>query len=300
MGRPPHRELEDVEPGTVRRGWQHEACSRVERRHRRTFSHTPAQVRALIRSQGGGGTVLSVAPTSRETTLPPHLFRAIFLRRLRQALPLCARWCRCGRLLDSQGHHRAACAHAGVLSRRGYILESVLARICREARGRVRTNLMVRDMDVPAPNVHDRRRLEVVLDGCDCEGGPLSIDTTVVCALHRDGTPRRQAAECDGVALKAARRRKEATYPELLGPRRRAQLVVIAVEVGGRWSPETRSFFSQLARARARGERPLLRLRAEQAWRMRWGAMFACTAARAVASSLLDLTHSHGAVGRPP
>ena len=64
MGRPPHRELEDVEPGTVRRGWQHEACSRVERRHRRTFSHTPAQVRALIRSQGGGGAVLYVAPTS--------------------------------------------------------------------------------------------------------------------------------------------------------------------------------------------------------------------------------------------
>ena len=29
--RPPFREPEDVEPGTVRRGWQHEACSRVER-----------------------------------------------------------------------------------------------------------------------------------------------------------------------------------------------------------------------------------------------------------------------------
>ena len=78
--RPPHREPEDVEPGTVRSGWQHEACSRVERRHRRElFSHTPAQVRALVRSQGGGGAgaVLSVAPTSRETTLSPHLFRVI-------------------------------------------------------------------------------------------------------------------------------------------------------------------------------------------------------------------------------
>ena len=123
--RPPHREPEDVEPGTVRSGWQHEACSRVERRHRRElFSHTPAQVRALVRSQGGGGAgaVLSVAPTSRETTLSPHLFRVILLRRLRQALPLCARWCRCGRLLDSHGHHRAACAHAGMLSRRGTLL----------------------------------------------------------------------------------------------------------------------------------------------------------------------------------
>ena len=192
-------------------------------------------------------------------------------------------------------------AHGGVLSRRGYALESVLARIFREAWGRVRTNLMVRDMDVPAPDVHDGRRLEVVVDRFPLRGrAQLAIDTTMVCALHRDGTPRRQAAEFDGVALKAALRKKEATYPELFGPRRRAQLVVIAVEVGGRWSLETITFFSQLPGARARGERPLMRLRTEQAWRMRWGAMFACAAARAVASSLLDLVHSHGAVGATP
>ena len=48
------------------------------------FSHT--------QGGGGAGAVLSVAPTSRET-LSPHLFRVILLRRLRQALPLCARWC---------------------------------------------------------------------------------------------------------------------------------------------------------------------------------------------------------------
>ena len=81
---------------------------------------------------------------------------------------------------------------------------------------------------------------------------------------------------------------------DLLEVCRRAQLVVIAVEFGGQWSPETRSFFSQFATARARSERPVLRLRAEQAWRMRWGAMFACAAVRAIASSLLDLAHSHG------
>ena len=74
--------------------------------------------------------------------------------------------------------------------------------------------------------------------------------------------------------------------------------MVIGVEVGGRWSHETRSFFSQLARARARGERPLMRRRAEQAWRMRSGGMFACAAARAVASSLLDMLQSHGGDGR--
>ena len=50
----------------------------------------------------------------------------------------------------------------------------------------------------------------------------------------------------------------------------------------------------QLAKARARTEMPLMRRRAEQAWRLRWGAMFACAAAKAVASSLLDLLDSHG------
>ena len=32
--RPPDREPEELEPGTVKQGWQHEASSRVERRHR--------------------------------------------------------------------------------------------------------------------------------------------------------------------------------------------------------------------------------------------------------------------------
>ena len=47
----------------------------------------------------------------------------------------------------------------------------VLARICRKAQGRVRTNVMVRDMDLPQPDVHDGRRLEVVVDGLPLRGG---------------------------------------------------------------------------------------------------------------------------------
>ena len=74
-----------------------------------------------------------------------------------------------------------------------------------------------------------------------------------------------------------------------MGRRARARLVVLAVEVGGRWSEEARSFLSQLAKARARGENKLLSKRAEQAWRFRWGSLLACTGARAVAMSLLEL-----------
>ena len=74
-------------------------------------------------------------------------------------------------------------------------------------------------------------------------------------------------------------------------------LVVLGIEVGGRMSTETASFLSQLAKARARQESALMRRRAEQAWRMRWGAILACATARAVATSLLCLGTSHGADG---
>ena len=72
----PLMEPEDAEPGTVRRRWQHETCSRAERQFREElFAQAPAQVKALVRSQGGvgAGAALSVPPTSQETTLP---FRA--------------------------------------------------------------------------------------------------------------------------------------------------------------------------------------------------------------------------------
>ena len=93
--------------------------------------------------------------------------------------------------------------------------------------------MFVHDMDLDVP-VTDNRRLKVVVDGLPLHGGAqLAVDTTLVCALHADGTPRRGAAASDGVALKAAWRRKEATYPELVGPHSRAKLVVVAMEVGG-------------------------------------------------------------------
>ena len=134
-----------------------------------------------------------------------------------------------------------------------------------------------------------------------CSGGAqLAIDTTLVSALRSDGSARRHAADIDGVALEEARRRKARTYPKLVGPHRRARLVVLAVEVGGRWSDETRRFLSQLARAKSRGETSLMRKRAEQAWRLRWGSILACTVARAVATSMLELPGVRGADGCTP
>ena len=248
--RPEPREPEDFEPGSSRDGWQHEAASRVEESFRETnlFPRLGAARKALMRSQGGpgAGLALSTCPVDRLTTFTPQVFRVILLRRLHLPLPLTVRNCRCGQPLDICGHHRAACARAGVLAGRGWAVENVAARICREAGGRVTTNVLVRNLDLVGPDIADNRRLEVVADGLPLFGGAqLAIDTTLVSALRADGTARRRAADHDGVASAEARRRKARTYPELAGLHGRARLVVLAVEVGGRWSHETQCFITQ-------------------------------------------------------
>ena len=119
--------------------------------------------KALLRSQSGlgAGVALSATPSSYHTRIDSQLFRVLLLH---LPLPPPSRFCRCGRPIDALGHHRAACARTGVLGRRGFAVESAAAQTCREARGRVTTDVMVRDLDLAAPNVRDARRLEV-LDG---------------------------------------------------------------------------------------------------------------------------------------
>ena len=90
-------------------------------------------------------------------------------------------------------------------------------------------------------------------------GAQLAVDTTMVSALRRNGDPRPRAKRSEGAALTDARRRKEVAYPELVGNAARARLVVLALEVGGRWSDEAWQFTRLLAGARARDEPPLLR-----------------------------------------
>ena len=166
----------------------------------------------------------------------------------------------------------AACAQGGLLARRGFAVEIAAAKVCREAGARVSSNIMVCDLDLPAPRqAFDGRRLEIVAEGLPIFGA---------CSWR---STRRWSA----------RRRKERTYPELVGPRSRARLVVLTGEVGGRWSAET-------AKAKARTEPPVLRLRAELAWRARWGSILACAAARALAWSLLGLRGGPGANGHTP
>ena len=64
------------------------------------------------------------------------------------------------------------------------------------------------------------------------------------------------------------------------------RLVVLACEVGGRWSEESMSFSSQLAKAKVRHEPPTIRASARHTWLRRWSSILACSASRSFASSL--------------
>ena len=137
-------------------------------------------------------------------------------------------------------------------------LECAAARVCREAGARVRTNVFVVVVESLPP-------------------------------LRADGAPHIQCADVDGAALRQARRRKECTCPELSGAHGRAKLVVLAAEVGGRWSLEVQTFLRLLVRAKTCSLPEVLQVRARQTWLFRWSSLLACSAAGACASSLLEL-----------
>ena len=76
------------------------------------------------------------------------------------------------------------------------------------------TNVLLRDLDLGFVGAEaDGRRLEIVVDGLSLfSGAQLAVDTTLVCALRRDGRPTTRAAVEDGARVTRVRKRKEATY----------------------------------------------------------------------------------------
>ena len=276
-GRAPEVVEEEEDPCQPRLGRQQKASSAIEKHHFKAsvWPQLLEHERAMMRSPLASTPLVSF-PVDQTSRVDAGPFRALLLRRLRLLLPLSVRSCRCGRLLDALGHHRAACATAGVLGRRGWALESVAARVCREGGARVRANVFVRDMDLAEHSRLDCRRLALSL---------------VVSSLpwNRDGRARRGTAQQNGKPLEEARRRKERTYSELAGEGGRARLIVLGAEVGGRWSEETAEFLSSLAWAKVRELPEELQVEARRAWLRRWQRWLACAAAKAFSMSLLGL-----------
>ena len=97
-------------------------------------------------------------------------------------------------------------------------------------------------MNLSGISSRDGREIEVGANGLPLwHGAQLAVDATLVSPVQRNGRPQPQAASEDGRQLGVARRRKERKYHELLASRR-CRLVVLALEVGGRWSEEALTF----------------------------------------------------------
>ena len=111
---------------------------------------------------------------------------------------------------------------------------------------------------------------------------------TLVCPIQLDGCPRPGADAEPGLALAQAEERKSRTYPEF-GQQGRCKLVVLALEVGGRWSTATQTFLRALARGRALASPSHSRAALAHALQRRWGQMLTVAANAAFSSSLLEL-----------
>ena len=97
------------------------------------------------------------------------------------------------------------------------------------------------NLNVPAVQRVDDRTIEVIATGLPLRHGSHAIDTMLVSPLTGAAQPRRRSGQYAGATLHTSRQNKERTYPELAGSNR-CRLVVLAMEVGGRWSPEAAIF----------------------------------------------------------
>ena len=288
-------------------GWQYFSSSTVEAKERRKIlSSMCRSARALLRSQSGLGAsqALSSAPTCPECTLAPEVFQGMIRRRLRWPLPLSSSSCSgCGCGVDTLGDHLSSCMRSGRVKLRATPIEQAVARICREAGARVRSNVFLRNLNV-ATEPNDRRQLEVIASGLPVLGGSqLAIDVTLRSPLQCNGEPRAQADWCDGATAEAARADKEAKYPEL-ATGARCRLVVLALETGGRFSRELGEFLRQLAHARSLAAPSFLRAATAAAYERRWSRMLAVSATSSYIQSILmdkeDLANLASPQGREP
>ena len=128
--------------------------------------------------------------------------------------------------------------------------------------------------------------IEVIANGLPLhQGAQLAVDTTLVSPLTSAGQPRQRRGAYTGAALGDAdpQRAKERIYPELQRGGR-CNLVVVALEVGGRWSEEAAEFVRLLAKCRSRAA-PVQAT--AQAFIARWSALLTHAAQTAFAQSLL-------------
>ena len=91
---------------------------------------------------------------------------------------------------------------SGKVKLRARVVEKMWARILREAGGRVRGNVLLRDCGEPGIDPADGRNIEVVVTGLPIGHGiPIAVDASIVSPLHANGTPHLHADETPGFSL---------------------------------------------------------------------------------------------------
>ena len=274
---------DDPMPG-VRKGWQRGVAAHVDEEFR------TGVLWPRLRPQTGAppfptrpmaGVPFSCIPSSTATRFEPQEFRVSLLRRLWCPLPLSASSCRYGRPFDPSGHHR-------VLGRRRFSLEERRSKCVQ--RGPVES-----DNERPCPRfgptTQSRSRQSLIRGGG--RWTPV-IPRRSVCDRHHDGVPSAHG-RFSAPAMRNHRwgsrgrsPRSERAHLPRTQVRGRARMVVVACEVGGRWSDEALSFLNSLTNAKVRDEPEDFRKVVKAAWLRRWKVLLACTAARAFVLSLLE------------
>ena len=236
----------------------------------------------------GAGAWLLAVPSSDWLQLDDNLFLLALRRRLFLPTPLAPSVCHsCGAQSAEWGHHALACNRSGWLRRRATGLELAWVQVLSEAGANARHRPLLRDLAIPGVMDTDSRQLDIVAGGLPLFGGKTIVgDATLRSPLSGAGVAHSGAANVDGSTFPPARRDKAHAYPELAVDGARHKILVLASEVGGRFSEECTDLVRQLlnlkcARA-SEGDQTLLRL----AYARRWWGILSMAVQRAVSANL--------------
>ena len=138
----------------------------------------------------------------------------------------------------------------------------------------------------------DDRATELVATNITLYHGlPLACDATLASPLRADGSARPGADVHPGTAIAESEHEKRVRYPELCHSHQ-VRLVVLASEVGGRWSEASVEFVRQLAHGKAATAPAPLRYSTACALQARWWAILAVATQNTLAATLVgDAPH---------
>ena len=120
-------------------------------------------------------------------------------------------------------------------------------------------NQTLAEMRIENVSPMDDRKVEIVAKNLPLRHGlPLVCDASLVSPIRANGIARPRAAHEPRVAIANIEDVRAATYPELVTSNR-CKFLVLASEVGGRWSATTCRLIRDLASAKSQEAAPRLR-----------------------------------------